>query len=92
VDRVISIKLFGEPYTFRADAEAIHVEKIANYVVEQVEKARACAEGPAKVDTLILAALNIANDYFEMKQGREELVKDIDRRCKALIENIDANP
>jgi hypothetical protein len=39
-----------------------------------------------------LAALNIANDYFEMKQGREELVKDIDRRCKVLIENIDANP
>jgi cell division protein ZapA (FtsZ GTPase activity inhibitor) len=61
-------------------------------VVEQVEKARASAEVPGKLDTLILAALNIANDYFEMKQRREELVKDIDRRCKALIENIDANP
>jgi len=92
VDRVISIELFGEAYTFSAEAEAFHAEKIANYVVEQVEKARASAEVPGKLDTLILAALNIANDYFEMKQRREELVKAIDRRCKALIENIDANP
>jgi cell division protein ZapA len=92
VDRVISIELFGKAYTFRADAEAFHAEKIANYLVEHVEKARACAEVPGKLDTLILAALNIANDYFEMKQRREELVKDIDRRCKALIDNIDANP
>jgi cell division protein ZapA len=92
VDRVISIELFGRAYTFSADTEAFHAEKIAKYVVEQVEKVRASAEVPGKLDTLILAALNIANDYFEMKQRREELVKDIDRRCKALIENIDANP
>lgn len=92
MDRVISIELFGKAYTFSAEAEAPHAEKIANYVVEQVEKVRASAEVPGKLDTLILAALNIANDYFEMKQRREELIQVIDGRCRVLIESIDAKP
>ena len=40
---------------------------------------------------LILAALNIANDYFRMKRSREDLSMDIDRRCQDLIEHIDHN-
>ncbi|NVM57630.1 MAG: cell division protein ZapA [Desulfobacterales bacterium] len=91
MDRIISIKLFGQSYRFRADAQASHVEKIADYVVEQVEKARASAQVPSKLDTVILAALNIANDYFEMKHSREKLFRGIDQRCKVLIDHIDSN-
>jgi cell division protein ZapA (FtsZ GTPase activity inhibitor) len=91
VDGIISIKLFDQAYTFRADAEASRAEKIANYVVKEVEKAGASAEVPSKLDTVILAALNIANDYFEMKRGREEVLRDIDQRCRVLIDYIAEN-
>ena len=91
MDRIINIELFGQSYKFRAEAQLFHAEKIADYVIEQVERARASAEVPGKLDTVILAALNIANDYFEMKRRCDEVLKDIDRRCTVLIENIDAN-
>ncbi len=91
MERVISIQLFGRPYTFRANAEVTDAEKIAKCVVEQVERARASADGPSKIDTIILAALNIASDYLEMKHTHEEILKDIDRRCEVLIEQIDAS-
>jgi cell division protein ZapA (FtsZ GTPase activity inhibitor) len=91
VDRLISIKLFDQSYTFRADSEASHAENIADYVVKEVEKAGTSAEVPSKLDTVILAALNIANDYFEMKRVREELLRDIDERCRGLLDYIDAN-
>ncbi len=91
MDRIISIELFGKAYTFRAEAQLSHVEEVANYLVEQVEKAMASAEVPNKLDTVILAALNIANDYLEMKQRREQLLKDIDQRCRVLIETMDSN-
>ena len=90
MDRVISIELFGQAYTFRAEAQLLDAEKIASYVAEQVGKAQASADVPGKLDTVILAALNIANDYFEMKRHRDELVNNIDRRCAVLLENIDA--
>jgi cell division protein ZapA len=91
VDRLISIELFGQTYTFKASGEVSQVQEVANYVAGQVEKARAVADAPSKLDTLILAALNIANEYFEIRRTRQELIKDIDQRCKILIEHIDAN-
>jgi cell division protein ZapA len=89
VDQRISIKLFDQAYTFKADAEASEVDKIANYVVAEVEKAHASAKVPGKLDSVILAALNIASEYFEIKRGREELLRRIEDRCNALIENIE---
>ena len=91
VDRIVRIELFGQAYELRAEAQRIHAEKIADYVVQEVERAQASANVPGKLETLILAALNIANNYFEMKERRDNLSRDIDQRCRTLIENIDAN-
>ena len=91
VDRLISIQLFGQAYTFRASGQVSQAEEVINYVAGEVEKARATGDVPSKLDTIILAALNIANDYLELRRGRQDLVRDIDQRCKILIEHIDAN-
>ena len=91
MDRLISIELFGQAYTFRASGQVSQPEEIANYVAGQVEKAQTAAETPSKLDTLILAVLNITNDYFEIRRSHQELIRDIDQRCKTLIEHIDAN-
>jgi cell division protein ZapA (FtsZ GTPase activity inhibitor) len=91
VDRPFSIELFGQAYTFRTKGEVSEVQEVADYVAGQVEKAGAAAEAPSKLDTLILAALNIANEYFEIRRSRQELVRDMDQRCKMLIEHIDNN-
>ena len=92
MDRLITIELFGQTYTFRASGGVSQPEEIADYVAGEIEKARAAGETPSKLDTVILAALNMANDYFEMRRSRQELVRDIDKRCKILIEHINVNP
>ena len=91
MDRIISIKLFNQAYSFKTDSEVSQVEKITNHVVNEVEKARASGEVPGKLDTVILAALNIANDYFEAKRGCEARLADVERRCQALINLIEKN-
>lgn len=89
MDRLINIELFGQAYTFRTSGEVSQVQEVADYVTEQVERARTAAEAPSKVDTLILAALNIANEYFEVRRSRQKIIEDIDKRCRILIEHID---
>ena len=91
MDQIISIKLFDQAYTFKADAEASEIDKIADYVKAEVEKAHATAKVPGKLDSVILAALNIASDYFEIRRGREELSRRIEDRCNALINHIENN-
>lgn len=90
MDRLISIELFGQAYTFKTKGQVSQAEEITDYVAGEVEKAWTAGETPSKLDTVILAALNIAGDYFEVRRSREDLIKDIDERCKALIEHIDA--
>ena len=91
MDRLINIELFGQAFKFKASGLVSQPEEVANYVAGHVEKACEAAETPSKMDTLILAALNIANDYFEMKRVNHDLAKDIDQRSKVLIEYIDTN-
>jgi cell division protein ZapA (FtsZ GTPase activity inhibitor) len=90
VDRLISIELFGQAYTFKTRGQVSQAEEITNYVAGEIEKAWTAGEAPSQLDTVILAALNIANDYFEVRRSRQNLVKNIDKRCKILIEHIDA--
>ena len=91
VDQLINIELFGQSYTFRVSGQVSRAKEITNYVAGEVEKVQAAGEAPSKLDIVILAALNIANDYFELRNSRQDLVKDMDQRCKMLIEHIDAN-
>lgn len=91
MDRTISIRLFNQTYRFKADTEAAEANRIAGYVVEEIEKAQASADVPSRLDSVILAALNIANEYFELKRGHDTMVKDVNRRCSVLIDYIDDN-
>jgi hypothetical protein len=43
------------------------------------------------LDSVILAALNIANDYFELKRDRDAMVRNVTKRCGLLIDYIDDN-
>ena len=89
MDQLINIELFGQAYTFKANRQVAHAQEVANYVATQVEKARSAAQAASKLDTLILAVLNIANDYFEMRSSHRDLVKDIDERCRVLIDYLE---
>ena len=91
MDQLINIELFGQAYTFKASRQVAHAQEVANYVATQVEKARAAAQAASKMDALILAVLSIAHDYFEMRSSHRDLVKDIDERCKVLIDYLEDN-
>lgn len=88
MDQIVKIELFGQAYTFKASGQVACAQEVADYVAEQVEKARAVSQAASKFDALILAVLSIANDYFEMKLSRQDLVRDIDDRCKVLIDYL----
>lgn len=91
MDRTISIRLFNQTYRFKADTETAEADRIAGYVVAEIEKAQASAKVPSRLDSVILAALNIANDYFELKRDRDAMVRNVTKRCGLLIDYIDDN-
>jgi len=66
----------------------------ADYLVEEVARIETqhskISSNVTKLTTLILAALNIANENIELKKNHSDLLKDISKRSKNLIRALDA--
>lgn len=94
MDQVVTIDILGQPFTFKTDADIEEAREVAEYVAKSVEQAeRQCAQKtlvPEKRTILILTALNITNEYFNLKKKHKELLKDIDQRSNHLLNTLES--
>ncbi|OQX27733.1 MAG: hypothetical protein BWK80_03870 [Desulfobacteraceae bacterium IS3] len=93
LEQLVTIELFGQSYTFGAETEISKAEEVADLLVKEV--ARIEGQLSAKSSTiprqtiLILAALNIAGENYELKKKYSERLKNISERSANLIQAID---
>lgn len=93
MEQLVTIELFGHPFTFKAETDATQAKKVADFLVEEVTRAEVQLSSKSSNVTkriiLILAALNIANQYFELKQNHSDLLQSISERSTSLIGKIE---
>lgn len=93
MEQLITIELFGQPYTFKADTEADTAQEIAVLLAQEVAKVQEKESGQAsyipKLTILILAALNIANQAIQLKKTNGEFARRIDERCSRIERMLD---
>ncbi|NWF55343.1 MAG: cell division protein ZapA [Syntrophaceae bacterium] len=90
---LVRVEILGREYTIRSDEGEERVKKIAQYVNEKLTKITESAKTISSHNAAILAALDIANDYFEVLEGRASLVQKVEkmeRQTGRLIEIIDS--
>lgn len=89
MENLVSIELLGQEYTFQAEAEAVNAKEIADFLVTEVAKIETKFESNSahvnKIAIIIMAALNISNEYIEMKKNYSGLLLDISKRSSRLI-------
>jgi len=95
VDQVLTLDILGQPFTFKADVDVADAKAVADYVVESVDRARSqCAQKTAGIDKraiLILTALNITNEYFELKKRHQRLLDDLNQRSEDLLQSLETH-
>ncbi len=95
MEQLVTIELFGQPYTFKAESEVTEAKNVANSLVKEVEKVEGQLTGQSsdfsKLTILIIAALNIANENFELKKNHSNFLQEIFRRSASLIHTLDDN-
>lgn len=93
LEQFITIELFGQPYTFKAEEEVSRAKEVADFFVEEVNKVEVQMSDKisnvTKNTILILAALNIANENYELKKNHSVLLRDISERYVNLIRTLD---
>ena len=87
--KTIKIKILDNEYVIKSEEDIDRAHKIAEYVNEKVKEINNNSEGLSEKRTVILAALDIASEYFELLKERDDLLANISKRSKILIHNID---
>ena len=88
-ERVVEIKVFGQIFSVKTDAEEAHIQAVAQHVNEKMEEVLKKTRSVSTLNVAILTALNIADDLLKEKEIRTAILREIEVRSKDLADKID---
>jgi len=84
------ITIQNQDYLLQSDGREEHIQRLAQYVNDKLKEVEESTEGLSEKKAAILVALNIAGDYFQLIEERDELLSKIRERTQALIHQIES--
>lgn len=92
MDKPIKINIRGNEYYIKSDENDIdNISRIEEYVNEKLKEISESIEGLSERKTVILTAVYIASEYFQVLKERDALQKKIAEKSESLILSINDN-
>lgn len=93
MDDIVTIELFGDTYTFKAEDGVANAKSVADHLIKEVDKVEKQFSGKSSHVTrytlLLVAALNISNEYIELKRRHDDLIENLADKQESLSRKID---
>lgn len=90
MERLVEVNIFGHDYTVKTDSETEYIQKIASYVDKKMSEIVRDTKTVSTLNVAILAALNIADEFFKEMQKRGELIEEVEHRSEEIVKTIDS--
>ena len=84
----ITINVLGKEYSIKSDVEADSLNEIAGYLNGKVDEIIKSTKTVSTHNVLILVAMSIASDYFDVKGRNESLITMVERKSEHLAGRI----
>jgi len=88
-ERLVEIKVFGQTYTVKTDAEEGYIQEVARYVNEKMDEVLKKTKSVSTLNVAILTALNIADDLLKERERKSALLREVETKSKDLVEKIE---
>jgi len=89
LEKPVRVKILDHEYLIRGDEDEKQIQEIAEFVNDKFKEIRDNTEELSEKKTAILAAFNVASEYFQLKKERDNMILDIQRRAQSLNSQID---
>ena len=89
MERLVEVNILGHEYTVKTDADVEYIQEIASYVDKKMSEIVRNTKTVSTLNVAILAALNIADDFFKERDKREDLLTQVENRSNEIVEAID---
>jgi cell division protein ZapA len=87
--KVIRVEILGREYAVKSDEGEERVKKIAEYVNQKIKDISESTQTVSTMNAAILAAMNIANEYFQILEEKKNYRQDFESKAEHLISLID---
>ena len=89
---IIEIKVYGRTYTIRVKGEENeeYISRLTSYVDQKMQEIAVKSRSEDSTKIAVLAALNIADDYFVSQKRLDQVDERIDR-MEAEIATVETN-
>lgn len=84
-----TVEILGREYRIRGNADEAYVQEVARFVDQRLREVTRGAAGQPADRVAVLAAMNIADELFQLRRASSEEIDDIERRAEGLISLID---
>ncbi|MBF0495096.1 MAG: cell division protein ZapA [Deltaproteobacteria bacterium] len=91
MNKIIILEIMGLELRVKSDADDDRNKKIINYLKRKIEESMIDSGSRQNLKAVITAALNIAGDYFELKEAYDRLNKELDNRIDHMLNLIDTH-
>ena len=90
MDDLIKVRVFDHEYVIKSDEDKLEVHEIARFVDNKMREIKSNTQGLSEKNIAILAAFDIASEYFQARRERADLAMDMQKRAEALNCQIDS--
>lgn len=90
MEQPVRVRILDHEYFIRSDEGEEQVQRVAEFVDERFKEIRDNSQGLSETKTAILAAFHIASEYFQILKDRDDQEKDVQKRARELISQIDS--
>ena len=84
-EKITAVKIYNQTYQVRSGNDPEYIKRLAEYVDAKMTEV---LEQTPTVDSLkvaVLAALNLADEYFSTRQRYETLERDVGERSRKML-------
>ncbi len=86
---VVTVEILGQRYPIRSALNTAYVNELATYVDQKMQFAADSTAGADSVHVTVLAALNIADEYFRYRHAGGRTSPDVTRITLELEQLVD---
>lgn len=87
--KTMEVSVMGHKFMVKSESDDDYVVRVAEFVDQKINEVIQNTKSVASLNVAILAAMNIADEYFRFRQDRGEKFSTAEKKIKDLIELID---
>tara|TARA_Y100001970_G_C13890632_1_gene678552 strand:- start:465 stop:761 length:297 start_codon:yes stop_codon:yes gene_type:complete len=87
---LVKVPIMGQEYTVNTLASSQYIKKIASFVDDKmIEIQNSGIEKESQLRIAVLAAMNIADDFFQLKNNNKDAIEKIENNTKDLLKKVE---